>query len=313
MSHHGPKGLTLALIASAAVACSSAVEPTAEPVAQAKEAAPSANGNYALQFGGTGRSDLDRVKIPVDDPTGQRRYGADIGATDMTIELWLRARPGDNTSGPAECGGKDAWIYGNIVLDRDRFDQGRKFGLSMAGGQIVFGVTGDDLTAASLCSTSKVDDDRWHHVAVTRAVATGAVTLYVDGRQEAEVAGPPGEVSYPDGATPLSKCADKPCTWSDPFLVIGAEKHDAGSEFPSFRGAVDELRLSTALRYGGSFVPPTKRFSPDPQTAALYHFDEGRGEVLSDTAAAEGDPSNGVLRVSTAGPVWVPSDAPTGP
>ena len=39
---------------------------------------------------------------------------------------------------------------------------------------------------------------------------------------------------------------------SDPFLVIGAEKHDAGSLYPSYRGWIDEVRLSTVRRYTGS-------------------------------------------------------------
>jgi hypothetical protein len=165
-----------------------------------------------------------------------------------------------------------------------------------------------------MCGTSRVDDDRWHHVAVTRSVGTGAVTLFVDGRPEAQTAsGPTGDVSYPDGAQPEPSCdGGQPCTRSDPFLVIGAEKHDAGAEYPSFRGLVDELRLSRVLRYTGQFVPPQRRFDPDADTAALYHFDEGEGTVARDAAAAGSTPSDGVLRVGAAGPTWVPSDAPTG-
>jgi PKD repeat protein len=270
-------------------------------------------GNSALRFSGTGRGDVDRVKILVDDPDGRRTFAADIGATDTTWEVWLRARPGDNASGPPECGAADAWIHGNVVLDRDRYNQGRKFGMSVADGRIVFGLTGDDGTAVSLCSTSRVDDDRWHHVAVTRTVATGAVVLFVDGVPEAEVAGPPGDVSYPDRSVPEAECGGLPCTGSDPYLVIGAEKHDAGPEYPSFRGLVDELRLSTTVRYTGAFTPPRGRFTPDPGTAALYHFDEGGGTVVIDSAGTA-DRSDGLLRVggSPAGPEWVPSDAPTG-
>lgn len=276
-------------------------------------AAPGPGRNTALRFSGTGRGDVDRVKILVDDPDGGRTFAADIGATDTTWEVWLRARPGDNASGPAGCGDADAWIYGNVVLDRDRYNQGRKFGMSVADGRIVYGLTGDDGTAVSLCSTSRVDDDRWHHVAVTRSVATGAIVLFVDGVPEARVTGPAGDVSYPDRAVPESECGGLPCTGSDPYLVIGAEKHDAGPGFPSFRGLVDELRLSTTIRYGGPFTPPATRFDADPDTAALYHFDEGGGTVLIDSAGTA-DRSDGLLRVggAPAGPEWVPSDAPTG-
>ena len=37
--------------------------------------------------------------------------------------------------------------------------------------------------------------------------------------------------------------------------MLGAEKHDAGAEFPSFSGWLDELRISNNVRYGGAFTP----------------------------------------------------------
>ena len=36
---------------------------------------------------------------------------------------------------------------------------------------------------------------------------------------------------------------------NDPYLVLGAEKHDAGSDYPSFHGWLDELRVSNVVRY----------------------------------------------------------------
>lgn len=274
--------------------------------------------NLALSFGGTGSGDVDRVKIPLDDPGGTRTsFAADIGATDTTIELWLRADPGANRAEPAGCG-DTTWIYGNIVLDRDRYALGRSFGLSLLGGVPVFGIVGAEGTGqATVCGVSRVDDGRWHHVAVTREQATGALALFVDGAREGGVAsGPAGDVSYPDGALPLPECpGGLPCTISDPYLVIGAEKHDVGPEFPAFRGQVDELRLSTTVRYPAPFTPPTSRFGPDGHTAALYHFDEGEGPIVTDSASGPGAPVHGIVRRGgrPAGPGWVPSDAPTGP
>lgn len=274
--------------------------------------APPAAGDFALRFGGTGRDDVDRVKILIDDPGGVRTFDADLGATDMTLELWLRMRPGDNAAGPVDCSVGDSWIRGNIVLDRDRFNEGRKFGMSVADGRIVFGITGADGTGTALCGVTRVDDDRWHHVALTRAVDSGDLALFVDGMPDATASGPVGDVSYPDRAQPRPECADdQPCTLSDPYLVLGAEKHDAGPDYPSYAGLVDELRLSTTLRYTGPFEPP-QRFEPDADTAALYHFDEGSGTVVGDSSGRP-DRSDGVLRVGERGPQWVRSDAPTGP
>ena len=53
-----------------------------------------------------------------------------------------------------------------------------------------------------------------------------------------------GDISYPNGAA-----TERPAT--DPYLAIGADKLDAGPAFPSFRGLVDEVRLSTTIRYCG--------------------------------------------------------------
>ena len=118
---------------------------------------------------------------------------------------------------------------------------------------------------------------------------------------EAEADGPDGDISYPDNAVPGNFCGG-PCTNSDPFLVLAAEKHDAGASYPSFSGWLDELRLSTTLRYAADFPPSTRPFTADAQTAALYHFDEGAGATLRDTAGN----SDGAVSVggAPAGPAW---------
>lgn len=276
-------------------------------------------GNFALRVLGAGRDDIDRVKIPQDDPSGvSEPFAANIGATDMTIEFWLRAAPGDNPAPSVDCtDGELTWIYGNIVLDRDRWGEGRSWGFSLAGGIPVFGLHGRpvDEERVTLCAATAVDDDKWHHIAITRAVGTGAVALFVDGRPEASVTeGPIGDMSYPAGARPGPHCpGELPCTISDPYLVIGAEKHDAGPEFPSFRGLLDELRLSTTIRYTEPFTPPTRRFEPDDRTAALYHFDDAGGPIATDSATTAGAPTHGIVRYGgdPVGPVWVVSDAPT--
>jgi hypothetical protein len=273
---------------------------------------PPSRGNFALRFFGNGVNDIDRVKIQIDDPTNNNPGPpADVGATDFTIEFWMRARAAENGAGEIVCGNSVSWISGNIIIDRDRHSQGRKFGISMAGGRIAFGVTGavgDDLT---ICGTSRVDDDAWHHVAVTRAEATGALQLFVDGVREAVTSsGPAGDVSYPDNGVPLDYCNTGPCTNSDPYLVIGAEKHDADPQlYPSFSGWIDEVRLSTVIRYGANFTRPSASFVPGANTAALYHFDVGTGDAILDSS---GNASNGVRRFggNPAGPLWVVSEAP---
>jgi hypothetical protein len=271
-------------------------------------------GGMSLRFYGNGVGDIDRVKIRVDQPPPDSAPGppVDVGATDFTIELFLRGSAADNPAGAVACGDNIAWINGNIVLDRDRFNQDRKFGVSIAGGVVVFGVSGDGTGDHTVCSTSDVLDGSWHHVAAARRRSDGRMWLFVDGILEAEEDGPDGDVSYPDDGVPGDYCGG-PCTGSDPFLVIAAEKHDAGPSYPSFSGLVDELRLSSALRYTASFAPPVQPFTPDAQTVGLYHFDEGTGDVAADSSGAPGGPSDGELRIggTPEGPMWAP-DSPFG-
>lgn len=268
--------------------------------------------NYALRFYGNGVNDIDRVKILVDDPTNSLPGPpVDVGATDFTIEFWVRGRAADNTGSlsAGQCNNAfGGWIHGNIILDRDRNNQDRNYGVSFTDGRVAFGVGGNGTGFRTICGTSLVLDDAWHHVALTRVRSTGVMTIYVDGVRQQSQTGPGGDISYPDAA-------NQPYG-NDRYLVIGAEKLDANrNAYPSFNGYIDELRFSTTLRYtGASFVRPSGRFVPDAATAALYHFDEGQGNVIGDSSGAAGGPSNGVRNLggSPAGPQWVTSTAPTG-
>ncbi len=267
---------------------------------------------YSLRFYGNGRDDIDRVKIRVDDPNSNLPGPpADVGATDFTIEFWIKGALSDNPTDPVSCGANVNWIYGNIIIDRDRFNQDRKFGISVAGGRIVFGVSGDNTGDLTICGTSNVLDGNWHHIAVQRRRSDGYLWLYVDGMLQAQGDGPDGDISYPDDGVPCNNCCGnyggQSCNFSDPFLVIGAEKHDYDrSSYPSFRGYLDEIRLSTTLRYDTNFTPPNQPFTPDAQAAALYHFDEGSGTQVLDSSNAPGGPSHGELRYGgdPPGPVW---------
>lgn len=215
----------------------------------------------SLRFYGNGYNDIDRVKIQVDPPTS-----ADVGHH-FTIEFWMKAQPGANGSPTCVEGGVN-WIYGNIIVDRDVYGSGDygDFGISLAGGRIAFGVA-QGTHAQTICSTSNVADGNWHHIAVTRNATSGLMRIFVDGILERQAVGPTGDVSYRDGrATSYPN--------SDPYLVLGAEKHDAGPSYPSYNGWLDEFRISTIERYTADFTPPIAPFSPDANTAVLYHFDE---------------------------------------
>jgi hypothetical protein len=270
-------------------------------------------GAFSLRFTGAGVMDVDRIKIRIDDPaTVLPGPPVDVGATDFTIEFCSRARAPDNPAGPIQPGANINWIFGNIVLDRGRFNQDRKFGVSIAGGQIVFGVSGDGTGDRTIRGATMVLDDAWDHVAVARRRSDGWLWLWVDGTLDAQADGPDGDVSYPDDAVPGPFCGG-PCVLSDPFLVLGAEKHDAGPAYPSYKGLLDEVRISTVLRYIAPFVRPLVPFTPDAQTAGLYLADEGHGEAFFDSATHPGGPTPGIVRYGPGaiGPFWS-SDTPFG-
>lgn len=145
---------------------------------------------------------------------------------------------------------------------------------------------------------TSVDNSSWHHIAVTRRRSDGLLRIFIDGQLEGETDGPNGDVSYRDGRSTGYE--------NDPSLVIDAEKHGAGPAYPSYSGWIDEVRLSSTLRYTSTFTRPSQPFTSDPQTVALYHFDEGSGNTITDSSGATGGPSNGVRRYggSPARPEW---------
>lgn len=250
----------------------------------------------SLRFFGHGVAapGLDRVEIPLDAPARP----VDVGAGDFTLELWLKALPGENTVAMVCNTGNDSWINGNILLDRDIFGPGDfgDFGISLMNRRLAFGAANSS-AGATACSALVVDDGQWHHLAFTRRASDGRLRIWVDGVLDATVTGPSGNLSYRDGRGGQPK---------DPFLVLGAEKHDAGAAYPSFSGWLDELRVSTVERYTAAFTVPAAPFTTDASTAALYHLDEASGTLVADSSGASGGPSHGTRNVggSPAGPQW---------
>ncbi|MBF8257403.1 MAG: hypothetical protein HW375_2310, partial [Anaerolineales bacterium] len=243
------------------------------------------DGGFSLRYYGNGWGDIDRVKIRIDGPARP----ADVGAGDFTIEWWMKGAGADNPSTTVSCGAADGWITGNILIDRDVYGAGDlgDFGVSIANGRLAFGAAvGADGT--TICGTTSVVDSAWHHIAVTRRASDGRLQIYRDGVLDGEGLGPTGDMSYADGRS--TSYSD------DPFLVLGAEKHDAGAAYPSYNGLIDEMRISDSLRYNGPFTEPGGPFTSDGDTVALYHFDEGFGNTLNDVSGAPGGPSQGLRR-----------------
>ena len=108
------------------------------------------------------------------------------------------------------------------------------------------------------------------------------VELYVNGRRC------PRPVQFheaePSDASPRELGRDEAI--SGRFLegvgfLIG--RHHFKSSKNPFHGTIHEVRISNIARYTKDFTPQ-RRFEPDEHTMALYHFDEGSGDVLHDSS-----------------------------
>lgn len=264
----------------------------------------------SLRFSGVGADELDRVMVPLgplDDGKLTASLPVNVGG-DFTLEFWIKATPGANRAPVCDNG----WYYGNIILDRDVDGAGDEgdYGIAICDERIAFGVSvGDD--DRRLIGAVPVTDGQWHHIAVTRADG-GLLAMFVDGQPAGSTEGPRGSVAYR-----INRETAQPD--SDPYLVLGAEKHGYPGTF-HYDGLLDDLRISNVVRYSGMFARPVAPHQADANTVALYSFDEGAGLIVGDSSGAPGGPSDGQLVVagSPASPAWsadtpfaAPSAAPS--
>ncbi len=266
---------------------------------------------WALRFHGTGLNQQDRVRIAIDDdgPGPDASAPCDVGAGSFTVELWLRGTLADN--GTASAGGdvemaSNAWIDGNIVVDRDIWSgSAADWGISLAGGRVRFGTGGGQPATDgehTLEGSDLVLDGAWHHVACVRDASTGRKRIYVDGVLDFESAAgvSTANLSYPDGGVP-----GQVTPWG-PYIVLAAEKHDAGPAFPSFAGYLDEVRLWNVARTGTEILVSRHQVLP-AGTAGLvasYRFEEGGGTAVLDSSGA-GSPAGQLLAGVAGNGEWV--------
>jgi hypothetical protein len=245
-----------------------------------------ADAGTSIRFFGNGTGDIDRIKIPI--------VAANNVGADFTLEFWMRASASENQG--VLFPGDDGWTTGNTILDRDVFGPGDRgdWGVSTGnGGRIGFGVN-DGRSGVTLISRSVAADGRWRHVALVRERASGRLRIFLDGALDAETIGPTGDLAYRLG---------RDTVWpNDPFLVLGAEKHDYGPEYPSYRGYLDDLRISVSARYSAPFRRPSRPHPLDDATVGLWRLDEGGGPTAIDQTGA----SDGVVRYGgdPFGPRW---------
>ncbi len=125
---------------------------------------------------------------------------------------------------------------------------------------------------------SRVINQRQHVAAVWTA---NTMKVFVDGKLQMANTIPPNlQLLRPQGP-----------------LLIGLRSDETGKLLEGFAGRIDEVRISRSARYDNDFSPGG-RFPTDADTLALYHFDQGTGDVLKDSS---GNNSHGKI----VGAKWV--------
>jgi hypothetical protein len=131
---------------------------------------------------------------------------------------------------------------------------------------------------------ANVPANAWTHVAITYDMEK--TSLFINGVFMAESDAWQGKLN------------DSPDTFKVGRRTRGGETHSI------YSGLIDEVRISSVVRYTGDFDIPTAPFEPDGDTVALYHFDETDGTAVQDFSP---NGNNGNL-VNAA--VLVPADTP---
>jgi hypothetical protein len=189
----------------------------------------------------------------------------------------------------------EAWVYwrGGPAFQRV-FDFGTGTGNWMAfAASSNFGTNGavfafqTPTASGNIQSPAPLPTNSWTHVAVT-IDAAGVATMYINGVNVAS-----GNLGFHP--------ADLGAT---NFDYLGRSQFPAD---PYFNGIIDELRLSSVVRYTTGFTPPTSEFTPDANTLGLYHFNEGDPSQIS--VDASGHLADAMLDGSTnpeaQDPTWI--------
>ena len=155
---------------------------------------------------------------------------------DFTVEMFVRI--------------DDPTIQNNTIFEINtdaanymKFSMSNQYGLAFESN--VSGVSTIVRGANTLIESQQFGKRKWAHVAVSRNLENERLYLHYNGNTIANA-------SY--------AIVDHTFTSN---VKIGS----------SFKGYIDEFRISSISRYNTNFVPPAYRFRPDGDTACLIHFD----------------------------------------
>ena len=193
----------------------------------------------------------------------------------LTIEAWFTAQPGDKPN----ANDVDAKTDAIWSLQNPQSKTVANFILDRVNGAWWFGAGVERLVRTVHYSFTRTDNrtDLYgvrHHAAFVRD--GDQIRMFVDG------------VPKRAGGTvvDLDKTPNDPAvrfTEVEKFFLGAAVSSDGKNLTRYYHGNVDEFRISNSVRYTDAFTPD-QIFAKEADTVALYHFDEGQGDVLSDSS-----------------------------
>jgi len=127
-------------------------------------------------------------------------------------------------------------------------------------------------TGVSFCGLTGgiTNDGGFHHIAIVYSVENDHLKIFVDGILKNE-------------GTPAAQAKS---------LIISSIGRFWNSSTYSYKGLLDEVRISNVARYTSNFTPQTTPFEPDEHTKLLLHFDEN-GDDPRNTGKAIDSSGNG--------------------
>jgi hypothetical protein len=193
----------------------------------------------------------------------------------LTIEAWVRAdshtgTEGDIVSHGPPGGGSLAGYEWSVVGATSRLKLTISNGIGTA-------------NAGGMNDTQSVPPGQFTHVALTFDGPGTKIVLYVAGQP----------VTTDLNAYVMIKDAAG-------VLRIGASAADGTTL--GFRGAIDELRISSAIKYTGPFTP--RALTAQSDTIALWLFEEAVGDTVEDKS---GNGHTATLAGGLNRPEWIPT------
>jgi len=184
-------------------------------------------------------------------------------SADFTLEYWIKT----SQHGPAATD----WTSGKGIVDASAAGQAKIFGTSLVNnGILAFGIGNP---AKTIKSVKRINDNLWHHVAVTRKKSSGIINLYIDGKLEA--------TDHSTNTDSLNASA---------YISLGSMATSGPSSTNYFNGNLDEIRFWNVVRDSISIKNNYNRIlgGKDSTLVAYYRLEDNCASMIFDCSQSSG-------------------------